>query len=110
MFKEGSNKVFESEEGNDEAFSYVVEYIYTKNIKITGDIKTVDGPNAATPNIFMLIKIWKEVDYLGMLPLVDFTMEKLYNAYPQDGVKEVNDMLHLVLPCYNTHEHSTLRK
>lgn len=56
LFKEGIHKVFELE-GNDEVFSNIVEYIYTKNIEIMGDIKAVDGPNAATPNIFMLIKV-----------------------------------------------------
>lgn len=37
-------------------------------------------------------------------------MEKLYNAYPQAGIKEVKQKLHLVLPCYDTIEHSSPRK
>lgn len=58
----------------------------------------------------MLIKIWKEADYLGMHLLITFIMKKLYNSYPHTGIKEVKQMLHLVLPCYDTIDHSSPRK
>lgn len=89
---EGMIKVRLLEESDAGVFGYVNEKVCTQNIKQTGDLKEC---GEAAPDALKYIMIWKLADFLGMVGLMDFVMEKLYNAYSQVMEKEVQQMLYL---------------
>lgn len=105
---EGLAKVCKLEECEIEVFSYVNEWLYTQEIKETGNVKDDDH---AAPNALMYIEIWKLADFLEMFGLMDYAINQLKKAYDQrDKTGTARDLLYLVQPCYEgTPENCTLR-